>query len=89
MASPRADVEDEARGTAGTDLQCHLQVLLGHNPISWKRNATGEQRDKGPPTSHVPPSPRVVGASPGCRGVPRTMDPPSAAKKTPLSSAPS
>lgn len=89
VASPRADVEDEARGTAGTELQCHLQVLLGCHCISWKRNAAGEEGDKGPPMRCIPPSPRAVGASPGCCGVPRTTDPPSAAKKTPLSSAPS
>lgn len=88
VAPPCADVEDEARSTAGTDLQCHLQVLLGHNRISWERNATGE-KDKGPPRSRVPASPRAMGASAGCCGVPRMMDPPSAVKKTPLSSAPS
>lgn len=68
VASPRAQVEDEARGTAGTDLQCHLQVLLHHHRISWKRNAAGEERIKGPPMRRVPPRPRPVGASPGCCG---------------------
>lgn len=35
-ASPCPDVEDEPRGTVGTDVQCHLQVLLSHQCISWK-----------------------------------------------------
>lgn len=59
VAPPCPDVEDEPRGTVGTDFQCHLQVLLSCQCISWKCSATGEKgtRDLPPDTSFPVPGP--------------------------------